>query len=234
MTTQTKTIVFVTIITLLGALNISAQTLPDSDFQVLHETTVTVPLVKGTDEKGKSIDKLSLVVLGTLRFGQNRMYPIDRRIGVGFDVRLNNNFTFSPSYYYRHGEDLKNVKEIEHRARFDLTYGRKWKSFGIKDRNRVEYRIRNSRKDTVRYRNKFTFSVPVVRDGKEVFAPFVADEVYYDFTVNLFTRNEFTAGITRKLNKSVSAEFFYMLRHNRTRVLRTVNGVGVNLKIRID
>lgn len=218
----------------LTAKPITAQALPDSDFQVWNETTLTVPLIKQKDDKGKSVDKLSLVILGTLRFGQNRMYPIDRRIGVGLDVRLNNNFTFSPSYYYRHGEDLRNIKEIEHRARFDVTYGRKWKTFAIKDRNRVEYRIRNSRRDTVRYRNKFTFSVPIVKDGKELFAPFIADEFYYDFTVKLFTRNELSVGITRKLNKAVSAEFFYLLRHNRTRVLRTVNAVGVNFKIRID
>jgi hypothetical protein len=73
--------------------------------------------------------------------------------------------------------------------------------------------------------------VPVKRDGKEIFTPFVATEPYYDFSAKNWSSNEFSAGIARKLSKSVSAEFFYVRRDNRTGAPRHINGVGANFKI---
>lgn len=214
--------------------SINAQSTPDSDFQVWNETTLIVPLVKETDDKGKSVDRLSLLILGNLRLGQNRLFPVDRRVGAGFDLRLNNSFSFATTYYYRNGEDVRNRRDTEHRVRFDLTYGKKWKKFAIKDRNRVEYRIRNSRPDSVRYRNKFTFSVPVMKREKEFITPFVADEFYYDFREKEFTRNEINLGISKKLTSNISTEVFYLLRQNRSGTIRTIHGIGTTLKIRLD
>lgn len=205
-----------------------------SDFQVWNETTLVFPVVKTNDKGGKEVDKLSILTFGVLRLGQNRLYPVDARVGAGFDLRLNKYFNFSPTYVYRRGEALRNRKEFEHRLRFDLTVGNKWKNFSLRDRSRVEYRIRNSRQDSVRYRNKFTFAFPVRYKDKEIFSPFVADEWYYDFTAKEFSTNEISAGITRKLNKNTTADFFYVRRDFNNGQLRSLNGVGVNMKIRID
>lgn len=208
-------------------------TLPDSDFQVWNETTLAFPVIKSKDKNGKTVDQLSLLLFGVLRLGQNRLYPVDKRIGVGFDARINGNFSFSPTYLYRAGQPFRNRNEYEHRLRFDVSYDKKWKKFSIKDRARIEYRFRNSRQDTVRFRNKFTLRVPVNKDGKELFAPFVAEESFYDFQAKTWSSNEFSIGISKKLTSSLSSEFFYLLRNNRTG-LKTINVVGVNLKFRID
>lgn len=207
---------------------------PDSDFQVWTEDQLVFPLIKEDDGKGKPVDKLSLLILGTLRLGQNRLYPVDARVGAGFELRLNNSFTFTPTYIYRRGEDVRNRKDYEHRIRFDLTYTKRFKGFTFRDRNRVEYRIRNSRRDSVRYRNRATISIPVTREGTELFAPYFADEIFYDFREEKISRNEFSVGISRKLNKNVSADFYYLLRSNFTGTIRTVHGVGANFKFRID
>ncbi|MDM7921976.1 MAG: DUF2490 domain-containing protein, partial [Pyrinomonadaceae bacterium] len=167
------------------------------------------------------------------RLGQNRLFPVDRRIGVGIDLRINNSFSFSPSYYYRSGEDTRNRRDTEHRVRFDLNYSKKWSKVAVKNRSRIEYRIRNSRPDSVRYRNKFTFSVPIKKGDNEVFTPFVADEIYYDFRDQEFSRNEISAGISKKLSKLISAEFFYLHRTNRSGTIRTINAVGANFKIQL-
>ena len=204
------------------------------DFQVWNETTLVFPVLKEKDESGKEVDKLSLLTFGTLRLGQNRLYPVEARVGAGFDLRLNKYLSFSPTYVYRRGEALRNRKEFEHRLRFDLTVGHRWKNFSIRDRSRVEYRVRHSRGDSARYRNKFTFAFPVRHKDKEIFTPFVADEWYYDFTSKEFTTNEFSAGITRKLNSNTSADFYYVRRDFRSGQPRHINGVGINLKIRID
>ncbi len=206
----------------------------DADFQIWTETTLAFPVIKETDKDGKESDKLSLLVLGVLRLGQNRLYPIDARVGAGFDLKLNKYWSFTPTYVYRRGEPVRNGKEFEHRLRFDLTVGHKWKSFSLKDRSRVEYRIRHGRDDSVRYRNKFTFAFPVRHKGKEVFSPFVAEEVYYDITAKEFSTNEIQAGITRKLSKNVSADLFYIRRDTNSGAIRHINGIGSSLKIRID
>jgi hypothetical protein len=212
----------------------TSQTLPDSDFQIWNETVLSFPVIKKVDADGKETDKLSLLVLGVVRLGQNRLYPVDARVGAGFDLKLNKYWSFSPTYVYRRGEPLRDRKEFEHRLRFDLTVGHKWKHFSLKDRSRLEYRVRNSRSDSVRYRNKFTFAFPVKVNDKEIFSPFVADEFYYDFTAKDFTTNEISAGITRKLSKNTSADIFWARRDFSSGQIRSLNAIGVNVKIRVD
>jgi hypothetical protein len=211
--------------------NISFSQAPETDFQLWNETTFVKPVLKTIDSKGKDVARLSLLFFGTLRLGQNRAVPVDKRVGTGFELRLNDSFTFTPTYLYRSANPGRNIKEYEHRIRFDITYQKKWKHVAIKNRDRVEYRVRNARADSVRFRNKFTIMVPVKRDGKEIFTPFVATEPYYDFSAKNWSSNEFSAGIARKLSKSVSAEFFYVRRDNRTGAPRHINGVGANFKI---
>jgi hypothetical protein len=224
----------VAIATLIAIQSASSQSLPDSDFQVWNETVLSFPVVKTKDSDGKASDKLSLLVLGVVRLGQNRLYPVDARLGAGFDLKLNKYFSFTPTYVYRRGEPLRDRKEFEHRLRFDLTVGHKWKHFSLKDRSRFEFRIRNSRSDSSRYRNKFTFAFPVKKDDKEIFSPFIAEEFYYDFTAKEFSTNEISAGITRKLSKNTSADIFWARRDFSSGQIRSLNAIGVNLKIRID
>ncbi|QYO66911.1 DUF2490 domain-containing protein [Leptolyngbya sp. 7M] len=190
--------------------------------------------MRDKDPKGEKKVRMSLLFFGALRLGQQRAYPVDKRLGAGFEIRLNDNFSFSPTYLYRAAEPVRNREEFEHRVRFDLTYHRKWKSFAIKDRGRIEYRIRNSRSDIVRFRNKFTFSIPIKSEGKELFSTFVSSEPYYDFSARKWTSHEFNAGITAKLNSSVSTEIFYLHRNNTGNTLKHINGIGANLKIVID
>lgn len=211
--------------------NISFSQAPETDFQIWNETTFVKPVLKTKDSKGKEVARLSLLFFGTLRLGQNRAFPVDKRVGTGFELRLSDSFTFTPTYLYRSGNPGRNVKEYEHRIRFDLTYQKKWKHVAIKNRDRVEYRARNSRADSVRFRNKFTFMVPVKRDGNEIFTPFISTEPYYDFSAKNWASHELWAGIARKLSKSVTAEFFYVRRDNRTGAPRHINGVGANIKI---
>lgn len=206
----------------------------DSDFQVWNETAFAFPVIKSKDKAGKEFDRLSMLVFGTLRLGQNRLFPVDTRLGAGFDYKINKYLNLTPTYLYRRGAPQRNRKEFERRIRFDLTVGNKWKKFSIKDRSRVEYRARNNSSDSVRYRNKFTFALPVKVKNKEIFSPFVAEEIYYDFSAKQFSSNEFTTGITRQINKNASAEIFYVRRDNRSGQIRHINGVGVNLKFRID
>jgi hypothetical protein len=213
---------------------VSAQTSPpDTDFQVWHETTFILPVLKAKDAKGKEFDRLSLLFIGSLRLGQNRLAPVDERVGGGFDLVLNKHWNVTPTYLYIAGQPARGRKEFEHRLRFEASYNHKFKHFAIKDRNRVEYRVRNSRSDSVRYRNKFTLSVPWNRDGKEVITPYVADEPYYDFTANQWSRNDLSFGFTKKISDKLSGDFFYNWRHNRSGAPGDIHAVGFNLKVKL-
>lgn len=225
---------FLTLLFLLSAGMVLGQsTPPETDFQIWNETTFILPVVKAKDDKGKTFDRLSLLLITSLRLGQNRLAPVDERIGGGFDLVLNKHFNFSPTYLYIAGQPARGRKEFEHRLRFEVTYNHKFKHFSIKDRNRIEYRVRHSRADSVRYRNKFTFSVPVNRDGKELFTPFIADEPYYDFTAQQWSRNDFSPGIAKKFTDKLSGEFFYTWRHNRTGLPQDIHALGFNLKVKL-
>jgi hypothetical protein len=225
---------FATLLTLLSAGIVAGQsTPPGTDFQIWNETTFSLPVVKTKDETGKSFDRLSLLFITSLRLGQNRLAPVDERVGGGFDVVLNKHFNFSPTYLYIAGQPARGRKEFEHRLRFEVTYNHKFKHFTIKDRNRVEYRVRHSRSDSVRYRNRFTLSVPVTRDGKELVTPFISTEPYYDFTAERWSRNDFSPGIAKKFTDKLSGEFFYLWRHNRTGRPADVHGLGFNLKVKL-
>lgn len=206
---------------------------PETDFQIWHETQFILPVIKAKDAKGKSFDRFSLLFITSLRLGQNRLAPVDERIGGGFDYVVNKYLNITPTYLYVAGQPARGRKEFEHRLRFEATYTHKFKNFSIKDRNRVEYRVRNSRADSVRYRNKFTLSVPWNRDGKEFITPYVADEPYYDFTAEEWSRNDFSLGFTKKFTDKLSGDTFYTWRHNRAGLPQDIHAIGFNLKVKL-
>ena len=212
----------------------SQTTPPESDFQFWNETQFIVPLIKSKDKKGKDFERVTFFLSGTLRFGRNYTQFVDERIGFGFDFKINKYLTLTPSYLYRTAQPYQNRKEFESRFRFAATLENKWTRVSVRDRNLIEYRMRNSRADSVRYRNKLQFNFPIHKNKKEIFAPFVADEIFYDFHDKAWTRNELTLGISKKFSPAFSADFFYLYQRNRGNVLRVINALGVNLKFKFD
>jgi hypothetical protein len=115
---------------------IAAQsTIPEKDFHIWNETTFVLPVLRSRDSEGKRHDRLSLFLVGNLRLGQNRLVPVDERIGGGFELTLNKHFSFAPTYLYVAGESGHHHPDIEHRIRFDLFVQHKFGHFTIKDRN---------------------------------------------------------------------------------------------------
>jgi hypothetical protein len=139
-----------------------------------------------------------------------------------------------PSYIYVVQQPAAGVKQYESRLRFAVNLENSWRKFSVGDRNLIEYRFRNNGSDSVRYRNRLRFLCPIKKDEKELFVPFAANEVFYDFQLKTFSRNEFSIGLSRKLNRNAAADFFYLLRTNRSGSPKYTNVFGVNLKIKID
>ncbi len=229
-------LILTALICFISANTYSQTTVDNDDVQFWNETVVSFPLIKTEAAEGNKTTKLSGSIIGTLRLGQNVRRFTDERIGFGLDYKINKYFSLSPSYIYAAAQPVRNRNEFEHRLRLDFSAEKKWKTFTLKNRNRVERRIRHSKNDSTRYRNRLQLVIPVRNsEGEELFAPFMGDEVFYDFSEKDWTRNEFTAGVNKKFNKNAAAEFFYTLRTNSSAsTLRTVNIFGVNLKFTVD
>lgn len=226
---------FIFAILMIAVLSIKPQSSNiDHDIEFWNETTLNFPIIKRTNKKNEKIEKLNFFIQGTFRAGNNISRPIDERIGAGFDFNVNKYLTLTTSYLYRAGQPPTGGKEYEHRIRFEATPGYKWKHFSLKDRNRFEYRFRHSRANSTRYRNRLTFTVPIKKEGKEIFSPFVADEIFYDFREEKLNRDEFSVGISKKFNQTFTADFYYLFQANREMALKYVNVLGVNLKFKID
>lgn len=231
-----KKFAFILLVAAFASISARAQSASadNDDFQIWHETQITFPVLKSKDAAGKSTEKLNFFLTGVLRGGRNASDFVDERIGAGFDYKFNRNVSFTPSYLYVASQPSRGSKQFESRVRLALTLENKWKRFSLRDRNLLELRFRNNASNSARYRNRLTFQYPIVKKNKEVFAPYAANEIYYDLTDRRFSRNEVSFGISRKISASVGTEFFYLLRVNRNASLRYVHVAGFNLKIKVD
>lgn len=201
----------------------------DNDNQFWNETQISIPISRQDDKP-----KLSFLINGNLRLGGNMGRFVDERIGFGFEYKLNKYVSLTPTYTYIAQQPLPSTRLYENRFRFAVGLEKSWKKFSIDDRNLIEYRSRNNVADSVRYRNRLRFVHPIKKGDKEFLAPFVLNEIFYDFRAKAFSRYEIAVGVTRKLNRNISKEVFYMWQTNRSGSPKQLNVIGVNLKIKLD
>lgn len=204
-----------------------------TDEQAWNETQIIFPLIKQKDGNGKQVEKLSIYVSSDLRVGRNFRHFVEERAGFGLNYRYNKYLSFTPSYQYVAEQPPTGNKRFESRFGLAAMIENHWKKFALDDRNVIEYRSKNSAPNSFRYRNRPRFIYPVKKDDKVLFSPFAAYEIYYDFRARSILRDEFSAGINRKLNPRFSADFYYLWLTNKTIFPRHANTFGLNLKIKI-
>ncbi len=229
-----KTLLIASICLLISPIALLSQTTPNqTEFNIWNDISLTIPLVKEDDKNGKSVDKISANVYTTLRFGRDNLRFVDERIGVGIKYRINKYISLAPDVFYRGTQPFAGNKSYETRVRFAVNVQNKWSKFSLVDRNQIEYRFRNSKKNDVRYKNRLRLNVPIKREKKEVVTFFTSDEPYYNLTTNKVTRNELLIGLAKKFNKNFSSDFYYVWAQDRG-FPKIVHGVGISLKFRID
>lgn len=62
---------------------------------------------------------------------------------------------------------------------------------------------------------------------------FVADEVTYDWSVNVWTRNRLSVGAKRQFNRHYTGELFYVRQNDGHAHPGDLNVVGTTLRIRL-
>jgi len=171
---------------------------PKSDNQSWNDLQIAIPLTKKVD--------YTLQLTG--RFGDDISQIVDLRFGAGWVIKPNKYLSFAPFYFHREARPPNGRHEREDR----LTLGAQVRfpvgKFTITDRNFFERRWREPQRDAWRYRNKVQIEHPFEIEKKK-FTWFVSDEVFYDWSLHLWPRNRFGAGIARPFNKHITLELYY-------------------------
>ncbi|HNW39013.1 MAG TPA: DUF2490 domain-containing protein [Candidatus Omnitrophota bacterium] len=108
-----------------------------------------------------------------------------------------------------------------------------WSISGFKfdDRSRLEYNHFDYKKDTWRYRNKFSVKAPWKFTKLEI-QPYLSDEIFvlFDNDQKLNT-NRFSAGLGMSITKNLKAEIYYMLQSSKSLKWIDTNILGTKLKL---
>jgi hypothetical protein len=203
----------------------SAQTHPPlqrDDKQLWNEVQLTAPLYENVD----------LQLGGALRVGRDVSHLVYERISMGFGFNPSKHLTLTPSYLYQSSQPLPNQKIFENRISLNAALKFGLGKFALSEGNQIERRYVSSRPAFNRYRNRIRIEHPVsLSDVK--FNLFVADEVTYDWSVRLWTRNRLSIGIKKQFNRHYTGELFYMRQNDAHAHPGDLNVVGTALRIRL-
>lgn len=193
-----------------------------TDNQLWSDVQVAVPVTSTIDFN----------VLGTLRLGRDISRPVDERIGVGFSFKFGKYLAVAPNYVYIGTQPFKDRKGWESRLSLPVTVRFALDKFRLSDRNLFERRFRSPGINSTRYRNRFQLEHPV-GPSKLGLSLFVADEVFYDWSVNRWVRNRFTLGASKVFNKHFTQDFYYLRQNDGVSVPGDLNVIGTTLRIRL-
>ncbi len=198
-----KKILLLLAVLFFGVYFADAQTITDdNDFQSWNDFQLTVPL-------GKNFDYFNKL---TMRFGQNVSRVNDGRFAVGIVWKPTKSISVAPFYWYINARNARSGFRTENRLNLQASYRFPFKTFGLTHRSTYEYRYRGAG-NSWRYRAALNFD----RDLPKKFIPkakyFFGDEVFYDSATGRFSRNRFSVGITKTVNKHLAVDI-YLMRQN--------------------
>ncbi len=107
------------------------------------------------------------------------------------------------------------------------------KGFNLSDANKFEYRVIENATDRWVYRNLATVAYPT-KIGTFEFAPYISNEIYYDFLINKMNQNWATIGANKKITKNLTVGLYYRneaLRKGVTTKWVTNNILGSNITV---
>jgi len=200
----------------------SAQIIDRTDTQFWSDVQVAVPVTKDIDFN----------VLGTLRVGRDISRPVDERLGMGFTFRFGQHVQIAPNYLYIGTQPVRNRKGWESRLSLPVTLRFNVDKFRISDRNLFERRFRRPGINSTRYRNRLQVDHAVGPDKLNL-SLFVADEVFYDWSLNRWPRNRFAVGGTRVFNKHFTQDIYYLRQNDGVSIPGDLHVIGTTLRVKL-
>jgi Protein of unknown function (DUF2490) len=204
-----------------AAYRVRAQQAAQDDTQTWHEVQITVPLKK----------KIDITANGQLRLGRNLTDFVDERGGMGLVFKLNKYLTLAPSYVHIATQPTPTRKAFENRLNFAATLQLPLGKSIITDRNLFERRLRVPLNST-RYRNRLQIARAVKLNGWEM-TVYLFDEVQYDWSVDRWVRNRVSAGVTKRVSKSLTLDFYYVRQNDGVSRPGDLHVIGGAYRIRL-
>jgi hypothetical protein len=195
---------------------------PRTDNQQWTDVAVAVPVTTNFDFN----------LYGTLRLGRDISRPVDERVGVGFTFRWGKYSSVSPNYLHIGMQPFRGRKIWENRLTLPVTLRFNIDKFRLIDRNQFERRLRNSGARSTRYRNRFQVEHPV-GPAKWNLSLFIADEVFYDWSVDRWVRNRFSVGGSKMFNRHFLQDFYYLRQNDGVSQPGDLNVIGTALRFRL-
>jgi hypothetical protein len=200
----------------------SAQVVDQTDNQFWSDVQVTVPMTKDIDFN----------ILGTLRLGRDISRPVDERIGMGFTFRFGQHVSIAPNYLYIATQPVRNRRGWESRLSLPVTLRFNIEKFRFSDRNLFERRFRNPGITSTRYRNRLQADHALGR-SELGFSLFVADEVFYDWSIDRWVRNRFTLGGSKVFNKHFTQDVYYLRQNDGVSIPGDLHVIGTTLRVKL-
>jgi hypothetical protein len=191
----------------------------DEDFQSWNDVQLTAPMGKRAD----------FVLTGTFRFGDKVRKTVDQRISVAFNLKINDWLSVQPGYTNITMTPRIGRNRTENRLSLAATYKFPFKKFGLFNRALFERRLR-SPVNATRYRNRILFELPLKKFYDTRF--FASDEVFYDWSLNRWSRNRFAVGLGKTINKNLGVDVYYMRQNDGTTRPGDLHIIGTTLKVR--
>ncbi len=170
-------------------------------------------------------------MLGILRFGRNFSHPVSERIGVGVARKIGKYLTVSPSFLYSANQPTSTNHSTEERITLDASAKIPIGRFTLSDRNRVDFHFHSPPPNYTQYRNRLQVAHPFHFSEHEL-EGFVADEIFYDSIARAWIRNRFYLGGSKKLNRHLTLELYYLRQNDSRSHQGDINAVGTSFKFR--
>ncbi|HSL55237.1 MAG TPA: DUF2490 domain-containing protein [Pyrinomonadaceae bacterium] len=199
-----------------------AQAVDQTDNQFWSDVQVSIPMTKDIDFN----------ILGVLRLGRDISRPVDERIGTGFTFRFGQHVTIAPNYLYIATQPIRNRRGWESRLSLPVTLRFNVEKFRFSDRNLFERRIRNPGISSTRYRNRLQVEHPVGRSEWSL-SLFVADEVFYDWSLDRWVRNRFSVGGSKVFNKHFTQDVYYLRQNDGVSIPGDLHVIGTTLRLKL-
>lgn len=193
----------------------------EKDTQLWNEIQIATALSKQIDFN----------LLGHFRIGRDVTHLVDRRVGVGFSFKVGEYLTLAPGYLNIVTRPFAGRKVNENRLFVFATVRFPMGKFSLSDRNLIERRLRFPLNST-RYRNRLHIERPV-KLGNVPITLFAADEVFYDWSVDDWVRNRFSAGVSRKFNNHFTGDLYYLRQNDGRSRPGDLHVIGLTYKIRL-
>lgn len=200
----------------------SAQIVDRTDNQFWSDVQFAVPMTKDIDFN----------MLGTFRVGRDISRPVDERIGMGFTFRFGQHVSIAPNYLYIATQPVRNRKLWESRLSLPVTLRFNLEKFRLSDRNMLEKRFRNPGITSTRYRNRLQIE-HAVGPKKLNLSLYIADEVFYDWSIDRWVRNRLTVGGTKVFNKHLTQDVYYLRQNDGVSVPGDLNVIGTTLRVKL-